>query len=184
MSRCPSPNRPVYQSLYTVRALGLGALLATALAGSGCGGKHAGTNLSETEVTTPDAQPCGDGCPEGTTCVPTVDEDGNPVFKCIDVHIRLCAPCLEDADCNDSLMPDTHSICRPQQDGSGSFCATDCSKHSDCAADDYCSGNDGCVACGAHMYRLKASDEGCVRCTQKDWTLTLRRQRCTQTPTS
>ncbi|MEC9465455.1 MAG: hypothetical protein VX834_06710, partial [Myxococcota bacterium] len=103
---------------------------------TGCGQSRSVDGLAPS---VPDAEPCGDGCPAGTSCVPGIDEDGNPSFLCIDVHNRYCAPCLEDADCIDPLQPDARSVCLTQDDGSGSFCATDCTTHTDCPEGAYCS---------------------------------------------
>ena len=50
---------------------------------AGCG---QGRTVDGLAPSVPDAEPCGDGCPAGTSCVPGIDEDGNPSFLCIDVH--------------------------------------------------------------------------------------------------
>ena len=110
-------------------------LLSMALGAMACSDRSVGGGLG---AATPEAQPCGDGCPQGTTCAPIIAEDGTPTFACVDVHLRYCAPCLEDTDCIDPYMPDAGSVCVSWEDGSGSFCATDCSTHSDCPEGAYC----------------------------------------------
>ena len=104
---------------------------------AGCETRHVGS-LSPVETPVPDAQPCGEGCPDGTVCVPVINDDGEPIFSCIDVHLRYCSPCLEDNDCIDAYMPEAGSLCVGWEDGSGSFCATDCSQHADCPDGAYC----------------------------------------------
>ena len=111
----------------------LGLLL---VLGVGCNERVAGLGTADPIS---EAVPCGGDCPEGTTCAPIVDESGELIFQCVDVHLRYCAPCLEDADCIDEWMPDAGSICVTNSDGSGSFCATDCSEHTDCPAGSFCS---------------------------------------------
>ena len=94
--------------------------------------------LGNTEFPTPEAEPCGEGCDEGFSCVPGIDENGDPAFLCVNVHIRFCAPCMEDSDCIDPLMPDAQSVCMASENGQGSFCATDCAEHADCPEGAYC----------------------------------------------
>ena len=75
--------------------------------GVGCNERVAGLGTADPIS---EAVPCGGECPEGTTCAPIVDENGELIFQCIDVHLRYCAPCLEDADCIDDWMPDAGSL--------------------------------------------------------------------------
>jgi hypothetical protein len=115
-----------------------GARLALAMLlifGVGCSDRVAGLGAA-TPVS--EAVPCGGDCPDGTTCAPIVDDNGELIFQCVDVHLRYCAPCLEDNDCIDDWMPNAGSVCVTYSDGSGSYCATDCSEHSDCPEESYC----------------------------------------------
>ncbi|MBT6491118.1 MAG: hypothetical protein HOK97_15210, partial [Deltaproteobacteria bacterium] len=91
-----------YLSKITRYIIWLGFMVS--LAGLAACGESKG--LGTSDFPTPEAEPCGDGCEDGFSCVPGIDENGDPAFLCINVHIRFCAPCMEDADCIDPLMPD------------------------------------------------------------------------------
>ena len=116
----------------------LWVLLVAILWLEGCGDRTVGDGLERVAPAAPAAKPCGDDCPDGTTCAPIVDEDGSLSFDCVDVHQRYCTPCFADDDCVDRWMPDAKSACISSDDGSGSFCATDCSTHRDCPSGSFC----------------------------------------------
>ena len=109
--------------------------LSVFLGAVGCSERTAG--LGEAEPVG-EALPCGGDCPDGTTCAPIINSEGDLIFECIDIHLRYCAPCLEDADCIDEWMPEAGSVCVTNSDGTGSFCATDCSQHADCPEGAFC----------------------------------------------
>ena len=83
-----------FKSLLSSTCCVLSILLVT-----GCNTRPSAGGLNEVDIPTPEAEPCGGDCPEGTVCVPIIDEEGTPTFACMDVHLRYCSPCLEDADC-------------------------------------------------------------------------------------
>ena len=131
LSGFQKPGR--FGSIFISACLLLGMVVAT-----GCNTSPSASGLGQADIPTPEAQPCGGDCPEGTVCVPIIDENGEPTFACLDVHLRYCSPCLEDADCIDPFMPDAGSLCVTREDGSGSYCATDCTEHTDCPEGAYC----------------------------------------------
>lgn len=134
-------------------------LVAALLTVAGCNTRPSAGGLQEAELPTPEAEPCGGDCPEGTVCVPIIDEEGTPTFACLDVHLRYCAPCLEDADCVDPFMPDAGSLCVSMEDGSGSYCATDCTEHADCPEGAYCfNREDGRALCMPEALQCECSD--------------------------
>ena len=94
--------------------LGLVAMLAA------CESRTSGS-LGYVEPDTPDAQPCGEGCPEGQTCVPNLDEDGVAQFICLENAVAYCAPCSTDDDCLDDRLLNIVPTCVASPDGSGSF---------------------------------------------------------------
>ncbi|MBT6434309.1 MAG: hypothetical protein HOK28_14520, partial [Deltaproteobacteria bacterium] len=114
------------------------SLVLTLVVVTGCNTRPTTGGLQGVEIPTPEAEPCGGDCPDGTICVPVIDENGEPAFACLDVHLRYCSPCLEDSDCIDPFMPDAGSLCVTREDGSGSYCATDCAEHTDCPEGAYC----------------------------------------------
>ena len=102
---------------------------------AGCGKKV--TPLGDAPVG--EMQPCGEGCPDGYSCVPVFDDPQNPVFECIDDHQRYCAPCVSDEDCLHPWLADAGHRCVEVDGGAGSFCATACKEHADCPMGAYCS---------------------------------------------
>ena len=105
-------------------------------------------SLGYVEPDTPDAQPCGEGCPEGQTCVPNLDVDGVAEFICLDNAVAYCAPCSNDDDCYDDRLLNINPVCVPSLDGSGSYCATPCSTDNECPSGAHCElFSDGSSAC-------------------------------------
>ena len=119
-------------------------------------------SLGYVEPDTPDAQPCGEGCPEGQTCVPNLDEGGVAEFICLDNTVAYCAPCSDDLDCYDDRLVNINPVCVPSPDGSGSFCATPCSSDDACPTGAHCElFSDGSSAC--------LPDDGTCGCS--DWAI-------------
>ncbi len=74
------------------------------------------------------AQTCGDtSCPSGFACKPHGSVDS--ISICVPLHLSLCAPCLQNSDCQAQGANDAWCLDRGAD---GAFCGGTCAKDVDC----------------------------------------------------